>query len=59
MNHEADVKQLRAEIPELAALSDEAVEGLYSYWSEEKHWAGWLVLLEKNDEFAAFVRGEK
>jgi len=56
---EEDVKRLRAEIHELAALSDAAVEALYSYWSEEKHFAGWLILLERNDEFAACVRGEK
>lgn len=44
VRHPKDVATLRAEFPALATLSDEAIQALYSEWSELTHCAGWLFL---------------
>lgn len=54
-NKARDIAQLRAEIPALASLSDNAVEGLYSWWSEESNSAGWLMVGARNAAFAKWV----
>lgn len=41
----ADIRRL-AEIPALKTMSDVAIEALYSAWSEEFYYAGWMNLTE-------------
>ncbi len=38
------VAMIRAAIPGVAGLSDAAIAGMYSFWSEEAHFAGWLSM---------------
>ncbi len=50
-NQAEDIKYLRTQCPALAALSDAAVDGLYSWWSEEVHCAGWLMLTDGDGNY--------
>jgi hypothetical protein len=53
----AGVALLRARYPiETATLSDAGICAAYSWWSEEIHCAGWLMLGNyEADEFAAYA----
>lgn len=42
----ADVSILQYKIPELQRLRADAVEALYTQWSQEVYYAGWMHLTE-------------